>query len=74
MLELPPPTKFYMVYICIYFSEECSVIIRFCVLKFSVLQCYALLVSHVFLLSFSDEKKVGPWPRGPIFPVRKKAL
>lgn len=22
----------------------------------------------------TDEEEVGPWPRGPIFPVRKKAL
>jgi len=40
------------------------------------LHCGALLVSNVFLLccSSSDEEKVGPWPRGPIFPFRKKAL
>lgn len=25
-------------------------------------------------LSPLDEEKVGPWPRGPIFPFRKKAL
>lgn len=34
-----------------------------------------LMVSKIFLLfPSSDEKKVGPWHRGPIFPFRKKAL
>lgn len=27
-----------------------------------------------FLIFVSDEEEVGPWPRGPIFPFRKKAL
>lgn len=38
--------------------------------------CLALLPPNIsFRLScFADEEKVGPWPRGPIFPFRKKAL
>lgn len=32
------------------------------------------LMFFFLFYSFSDEEKVGPWPRGPIFPFRKKAL
>ncbi len=60
------------VYLFIYFSDGCCVIISF----LCPLWCYAVMVSNVFLpfFSSSDEEKVGPWPRGPIFPFRKKAL
>lgn len=42
--------------------------------KHEAMYCFGLMVYHCFLSLLTDEEEVGPWPRGPIFPFRKKAL
>lgn len=50
----------------------------FCVFDENLLHYYAGMISNACLFScfcfLSDEEEVGPWPRGPIFPFRQKAL
>lgn len=58
--------------------EDTAELHRNCVeVVFTLCCCLYNAAANVFLLYFlvlSDEEKVGPWPRGPIFPFRKKAL
>lgn len=42
--------------------------------EYICIMLWLFLMFSLFLCFLSDEEKVGPWPRGPIFPFRKKAL
>lgn len=45
-----------------------------CFVEYICIMLWLFLMFSLFLCFPSDEEKVGPWPRGPIFPFRKKAL